>query len=217
MMEGPPGAGKSTLAEGIAQSLGPRADIITVASLFERAEFAAVGDAYRTRVWPTAQMLLDAYARVLELATTRKQIVVADFSAIGLAEELPWAQPDRVSVTTNMVDARADPIVLEEHAADILALSGDALLFVLDVPVDVGVRRRHAQCGEGWFETYLEHAPPLRSDESVVDRCVRLFDAGASRRNDIVEAHERAGWTVVRLDATSPVDAVLDEALRAFA
>ena len=216
MMEGPPGAGKSTLADGIAAVLGPRADLITEASLFERAEFAAVGNAYRTRVWPTAELLLDAYSRLLEHAARAQRIVVACFSAVGLAEELPWAQPDRSSVTTNLIDARADPEVLQEHARDILAVAGEAVLFVLDVPVDVGVRRRHAECGDEWFQTYLDHAPSVRPDESVVERCTRFFEAGEPRRADIVRAHEPAGWTVVHLDATKPVEAVLDAALAAL-
>lgn len=213
MMEGPPGAGKSTLAANTARSLGPRADLVTDASLFERAEFADVANAYRTRVWPTAEMLLSAYARVIDRARQEQQIVVADFSAVGLAEELPWAQPDRISVTTNVLDARADPDVLEAHARDVLTIAKTAVLFVLDVPVAVGVRRRHAQRGIAWLEGYARHALPVRRDESVVDRATRVFEAGMDRRNDIVRAHVSAGWTVVHLDATAPEEFVLERGL----
>jgi AAA domain-containing protein len=212
MFEGPAGAGKSTLAQSLARSRDD-IDLMIDHDIFERLEFADVARAYRTKDWPTAQMLLDAFRRVLERAERAGDVVVSDFSAVGLAEELPWAQPDRTSVTTNVLDARADPEVLAAHARDVLALAGRALLFVLDVPSEVSVSRAAAQRGDDWLRNQVSFVPPRRPGETRDERAVRFTDAMSPRREDIVAAHVTAGWDVVRLDAFRPAADVLREAL----
>lgn len=121
MMEGVPGSGKSTLAEqlvGWVITHGGEADHLPEEAIFTRTEFSAVGSAFKTKRFPTPDMMLMAYDRIFAEARGRGASVIADWNAVGMIEDLPCAQPDRVSITTNDPTAVVDANVLRQHASD---------------------------------------------------------------------------------------------------
>ena len=183
MMAGSPGSGKTTLAEGLVDSLGPRTFGFGEELLFEIAEFADVAFAFRTKAFPDTAMMLDAYRRFIDRVRDDADVVVFDWSCAGMIEDLPCAQPDRTSVTTHRPQMRSDPSVLASHARDVRGLADDAVLLV------------------------------TQGDGSFLDAAVRYWEAGAPRKEDCVRAHSAGGWDVVRLDASAPARDVLDAAL----
>jgi hypothetical protein len=215
MMAGPPGAGKSTLAEGLVAALGPRAFRFGEELLFEIEEFADVAVAFRTKAFPDTAMMLDAYRSFIQRARRDYDVVVFDWSCVGMIEDLPCAQPDRTSLTTHRPEMRADPDVLAAHARDVRDLADDATLLVTVAPVAVAISRALAERGEAWFDAYVElHAQ--RGDEPLLDAAIRYWEAGMRRHEDVVDAHVAAGWDVVTVDATRPRDDVLQAAVRSL-
>ena len=212
MMAGPPGSGKTTLADGLVDALGPRTFRFGEDALFEIDEFADVSTAFRTKAFPDTSMMLDAYRRFLERVGDDSDVVVFDWSCTGMIEDLPCAQPDRTSVTTHHPEMRSDPDVLASHARDVRSLADDAVLFVPDVPIATAIGRAHAQRGERWFDGYTE-IEAYRGDGSFLDAAVRYWEAGIPRHEDCVRAHEAGGWDIVHFDASAPARDVLDTAL----
>ena len=212
MMNGPPGSGKTTLAEGLANALGPRTFTFPEGALFEIDEFADVAVAFRTKAFPDTAMMLDAYRRFIERVRDDTDVVVFDWSCTGMIEDLPCAQPDRTSVTTHRPEMCSDPEVLASHARDVRGLADDAVLFVPEVPIATAIGRAHAQRGEHWFDGWPE-VKASQGDGSFLDAAVRYWEAGAPRKDDCVRAHAAGGWDVVHLDATAPAADVLDAAL----
>lgn len=214
MMEGPPGAGKTSLADALCASLrgrGEDVDLVPEEAIFDRAEFAEVGQAFKTREWPTGDLMLSAYKRIFA-----KRWIVSDWNAVGMIEDLPWAQPDRTSLTTNRPFARADPEMLAGHAAAVMkAAKGlHPTLFVLDVPLDVAIRRAWRERGERWLAQKARYIKPVSGTETLADRVVREMKRAAPRSQDVMDAHAAAGWKIITLDASAKADAVLDAALR---
>ena len=158
MMEGPPGSGKSTLADGLIAALGPRAMRFGEKELFEVSEFSEVAVAFRTKTFPDTTMMLDGYRTFVERVRGETDVVVFDWSCVGMIEDLPCAQADRTSVTTHHPEMRADPVVLAAHARDVRTLANDAVLLVLDTPIATALGRALEQRGERWFEPWREVA-----------------------------------------------------------
>jgi hypothetical protein len=213
MMDGPPGAGKSTLAEGIVAALGTKAMLFEEELIFELGEFADVGTAFRTKTFPDTEMMLDAYRLFFERVRTTAQIVVFGWSCVGMIEDLPCAQRDRQSVTSLDPHARADLQVLTQHARDVRELVGEGVLFVPDVPISMSTLRALEQRGEAWFAAY-DGIDTFGGASSLLEGAINYFETAAARHLDVVRAHEAGGWNVVRVDATASAPEVLGEALR---
>jgi hypothetical protein len=213
MMAGPPGSGKTTLAEGLVGALGPRTFLFGEGLLFEIDEFADVAVAFRTKTtFPDTAMMLDAYSRFVDRVRDDVDVVVFDWSCAGMVEDLPCAQPDRTSLTTHRPEMRSDPEILASHSRDVRSLAEHAVLFVPDVSIATAIGRAHAQRGERWFDGWPEITNDRR-DGSFLDAAVRYWEAGAPRKEDCVRAHAAGDWDVVRLDASAPAADVLDAAL----
>lgn len=212
MMEGPPGAGKSTLAEGLAASLGPRALLFGDEMLFEVPEFAEVAAGFRTKAFPDESMMLEAYRMFIDRVRDAVDVIIFDWSCVGMIEDLPCAQPDRRSVTTHHPEMRADPSVLADHARDVRSLADRSVLFVLDVLIPDAIGRAHQQRGEQWFDPW-KGIVELRDGETFLDGAVRYWEAGRPRGEDCVRGHSAGGWDVIRLDASRSADDILREAV----
>ena len=215
MMEGPPGAGKSTLAEGLTSALGARTFRFGEQQLFELLEFADVARAFRTKTFPDTSMMLDAYRAFIDRIRAVVDVVVFDWSCVGMIEDLPCAQPDRKSVTTHHPEMRADQEVLSGHAREVRALADDGVLLVLDVPIADAIGRAHAQRGEQWFDPWREVAS-FRGEGTFLDNAIRYWEAGDPRAEDCVRGHAFGGWDVIHLDATVGIDDLLAQAVTAL-
>jgi hypothetical protein len=215
MMEGFAGAGKSTLAKGLAGSLGDRALLFDDAALFTTPEFETVARAFREKAFPDPPMMLAAYRALFDRVRGRFELVVSDWSCVGMIEDLPCAQVDRTSTTTHLPGVRADMSVLSSHARDVRALVDTAILLVLDAPVATTITRAYEQRGEAFFEPWgiAEH----RGDGTFLDAAIRYWERGVLREQDCVQAHRDAGWDVIDLDATASIEEVLSQALAAVA
>jgi hypothetical protein len=215
MMDGPPGSGKTTLAEGLVRTLGPRTFCFSEDALFEIDEFADVAVAFRTKAFPDTGMMLDAYRRFFDRIRNDTDTVVFDWSCTGMIEDLPCAQPDRMSLTTHRPEMRSDPEVLASHARAVAGLVERTVLFVPEVPIATAIGRAHAQRGERWFDGWPE-VKASQGDGSFLDAAVSYWEAGAPRHKDCVRAHEAGGWDIVRLDANAMPSDVLEQALSAL-
>ena len=216
MMDGPPGAGKSTLAEGLVAALGPRTFLFGEEALFEIDEFAGVAVAFRTKAFPDTAMMLDAYRRFVDRAHASFDTIVFDWSCVGMIEDLPCAQPDRSTLTTHRPEMRADPAVLASHARDVAQLADRAMLLVPEVALTTAIGRAHAQRGEAWFDGWSDGIAEFRTEGSFLEAAIRYWELGMPRHDDVVAAHVAGGWDVVRIDASRPVGDVLADALRAL-
>jgi hypothetical protein len=219
MLHGIAGAGKSSLAADLAAALidrGTAVDLIPEEAIFTRPEFVDVGRGFQTRAWPTAAVMLAAYSRVLETARLQHHWVLADWNCVGMIEDLPWAQPDRASLTTLHPEARADMDVLTAHARHVCSLAAelDPILLVLNVPSRVAVRRAATERGQTWIECQATPVPALTPDEPLIDRIVRRSEQDRPRQRDIIAAYTQAGWDVAELDATCTRPEVLHHALQ---
>ncbi len=210
MMGGPPGSGKSTLADGLVRTLGPRTFAFGEERLFELGEFASVAEAFRTKTFPDTAMMLDAYQRFVDRVRDGVDIVVCDWSCVGMIEDLPCAQHDGTSSTAHRPEMRADPEVLGSHARDVRSMADDAVLFVPDVPIRTALERAHAQRGDVWFDPWRQH---FAEGVPLLDAATAYWESGVARHEDCVRAHAEGAWDVVRLDATAPARDVLDAAL----
>jgi hypothetical protein len=219
MMNGVAGAGKSTLAAGLAAALGERAaavDLIPEEDIFTRSEFAEVGQGFKTQQWPTTDTMLAAYRRVVEAARREQRWVIADWDCVGMIEDLPCARPDPA---TSNPGGRADMSVLVAHAADVLRLAGDfkPVLLVLSAPHQVAIQRAATERGPEWVARYAAFVQALDPDESLVDRIARWYEDGTPHYADMVDAYRRAGWNVVELDASRDHEHVLRQAMHCCA
>lgn len=214
MMAGPPGAGKSTLAASLCTELGVRAMLLAEEAVFERPEFAAVGEAFRTKTFPDTDMMLAAYTAIFASAHQRTASIVADWSCVGMIEDLPCAQPDRASVTSRIATAVADRAVLESHARDVrLAWGGRAILLVLDVPIGTASRRVVDERGAGWVKRHLQLGEDPSEPIAMLAARERSF---RQRKAVIIDAHGAGGWTVQQIHANRDPEAVVGDALHSL-
>jgi hypothetical protein len=215
MMAGPAGAGKSTLAGAICAWLGEACELLPEEAIFERHEFEEVGEAFRSKTFPDTQMMLVAYNRIFARARDARTSIVADWSCIGMIEDLPCAQPDRAALTTRVAGATPDLDVLVSHGRDVLQMwGGRAVLLDLHVRHEIAGQRALADRGTKWFvrHLHLEKTPADPVGELV--RHERQFD---QRKQAIVEAHRASGWEIHQLDAEQTSDDVLDDAITVLA
>ncbi len=218
MLHGMPGVGKSTLAANLAASItqaGGACDLLPEEAIFIRAEFADVGQGFKTKHWPTANIMLHAYQRVLDAARQHRRWIAMDWNCVGMIEDLPWAQPDRTTLTTTQHAAHADMSVLVTHARDVRALAPDIrpILLVLNVPHRVAATRAATERGDAWIERYAAFVQDPRPGEPPLDRIVRWYEEISPRHEDIIDAYDQAGWQIAAIDATSTDDAVLRAAM----
>lgn len=216
MMEGPAGSGKSTLAEALVahlRSTGTSVDHLPEEAIFTRPEFAQVGQAFRTKNFPTTDLILTAYRRTFRAAATTDSSIIADWNAVGMIEDLPCAQPDRVSVTSNAPSATADASVLAQHAEDVRnEWASDAILLLLRLPSEQAVQRAAKQRGRTWIDREKARWPTKFNSSSSLANVARLHQAYEYRRDALVEAYRAAAWKVVELDASRTEAAVLADA-----
>src|SRR5919199_6066331 len=219
MLQGIPGAGKSSLAADLAAALidrGATVDLIPEEDIFTRREFVDVGRGFTTRAWPTAVVMLAAYSRVLGTARLQNRWVITDWNCVGMIEDLPWAQPDRATLTTFRPDARADMDVLTAHARDVRSLAADLrpILLVLNVPTRVAVLRAATERGQAWIARQASPVAARTPDEPLIERIVRRTEQDHPRQRDILAAYTQAGWDVAERDATGTRPEVLHQALQ---
>ena len=212
MMNGPPGAGKSTLSKRLAASFGSRAFLFDEEMLFEVPEFAEVAKGFRSKSFPDESLMLEAYQTFIERVRNDVSVVICDWSCVGMIEDLPCAQPDRTSVTTHHPEMRADPGVLAGHARDVGSLADRSVLFVLDTPIANAIQRVYESRGEEWFDRW-RGIVEVRDGETFLDGAVRYWEAGRPRGDDCTRGHTAGGWDVIRLDASRLADEVLEESL----
>lgn len=218
MMEGLPGSGKSTLAKALERCVreaGAAVELLPEEAIFRRAEFARVGRAFRNRVWPAPRLMLEAYDRVFAAARDAHRSVISDWNSVAMIEDLPCAHPDRSTTTSNDPSVMPDEAVLIGHATDVRhAWAAEALLLVLELPPEKAIERAAQERGVAWLEREANRGA-LELNGSAFERAVRFHDAFRPRRRAVVDAHERGGWTVVRLDASHSEDVITHSALRA--
>ena len=218
MLHGVAGAGKSSLTQDLTAMLidrGAKIDLIPEEAIFTRSEFVEVGRGFKTRTWPTANVMLAAYSRVIEAARLQNRWVIADWNCVGMIEDLPWAQPDRATLTTFQPEARADMHMLTAHAQDVRILAAELtpILLVLTVPSQVAVRRAAAERGQEWIERFAAPIQELEPGEPLIDRVVRGYESGMLRHSDIINVYIRAGWKVAEIDASCARKDVLHQAI----
>lgn len=218
MMTGPPGAGKSTLSGALAaalRKLGAGVDFLSEDAIFSRHEWADVAEAFRARAWPSCELILDAYARLLDTWRGSRSWAVFDGDCLSLIEDLPCAQPDGSGPTTLMPEVPADFGVLVAHAKRVLSLWSelDPLLLVLRVRTEEATRRAVAQRGPDWGGAYAGAMPQQHPAETNLDRILRYLRTGRHRREAIRDAFGAAGWPVATIDAAQTPDRVLAAAL----
>lgn len=86
--------GKSTLSASLAQLL-PGAAFVPEMVFFEWPELADIGDAFRRKDYPSAELLLDGWSRILRTVGGASWIV-HDGCWVPLGEDLPWASWDAI-------------------------------------------------------------------------------------------------------------------------
>jgi hypothetical protein len=94
MFAGRAAVGKSTLAASLARQL-PESAFVPEMVFFEWTELADIGDAFRRKDYPDAQLLLDGWSRILR-AVDGAQWIVHDGCWVPLGEDLPWASWDAI-------------------------------------------------------------------------------------------------------------------------
>ena len=85
-----PGIGKTTLIQGLAARADATAidlDLFEVDQIFTRPEFVRIGQAFRNRTYPTAEMMLEGYARLLR-GLERRDMVLFDWSCPSKISDL---------------------------------------------------------------------------------------------------------------------------------
>jgi hypothetical protein len=199
-----PGIGKSTLTAGLvsrAGAVGVELDLFDLEQIFTRPAFAAIGRAFRDRSYPTAEMMLEGYGRLVgELSPTGA--VVLDWTCLGMIADLPWAE------------GRSD--ILLHHARDVLRLTRPLRPVVLNLvgDVEVAVARAAAERGEKWVRRYARLAAmegtSTRTRLAAITEWIRRQPSEALELNALREA----GWPVWEIDAMRLSDDVLDHAAR---
>lgn len=218
-MEGVPGSGKSTLAEMLVEwvaTAGGEVDHLSEEAIFNRPEFSAVGQAFKTKRFPTPDLMLFAYDRLFAKARDRAASVVADWNAVGMIEDLPCAQPDRASTTTDNPLAVADSDVLRQHALDVRrAWGGQAVLLRLAIPVEEATRRAAQQRGSEWISRQLARAGRSADGAEAIRAIAEWHAAYGQRRRVEVQSHADAGWAISSIDAGTEPAVVLKRAVAA--
>jgi energy-coupling factor transporter ATP-binding protein EcfA2 len=108
--------GKSTLSASLAQVL-PEATLVPEMVFFEWPELEDIGDAFRRKDYPSAELLLDGWSRLLRTVRGAPWIV-HDGCWVPLGEDLPWASWDAIVEFTRRtfeIAAPYDPVVFFLH------------------------------------------------------------------------------------------------------
>src|SRR5688500_18631106 len=152
LVAGRAAVGKTTLSESLAQYL-PEAAFVPELVFFEWPELADIGTAFRRKEYPSAELLLDGWSRILEAVGGAPWIVHVG-CWVPLGEDLPWASPDAV------VDfARRTVEIAAPYAPTVFFLHGD----------EAQIRPRIA--ARGWGD------PPPGEAQAWSDRIHRLLTA----------------------------------------
>lgn len=200
-----PGAGKTTLSVGLTDSLrtrGHTVDLLPEEAMFDRAEFAEAGRGFKTRRWAAAEDLLAGYAGLVAKSSRDRSIVVFDWSASAMAEDLPWAK---------------EQAALNGHVREVkrVVASLDPVVLFLDSPVETALDRATAQRGAKWLARWAgapntaSPAEKNRNREQVLTR-IRNGSIGTERNR---AAFAAADWPLVEIDASQPASVVLNDAL----
>ena len=201
-----PGAGKSTLAAGLARELrgaGAPVDLIPEEDLFVRAEFAEAATGFREKRFESmSQDLLAAYARLVEKAEREGSVVIFDWEAAGMVEDLPWAQ-DQSALDTHV-----------QSVMDTVRAFQPVVLF-LEAPLRLAYERAVAERGDPWVTRYagLGAERGLGRHGSPQQRALAYLRANQAWRARTDAAYAAAGWPVTDVDATLGAGKVLADAL----
>lgn len=199
MMDGPAGAGKSTLAGALARKLRAadhRADVFGEEELFTREEFAEVAEGFRTKEFAGPAAFEAAYSAYL--SRFGSGWAVFDWSAAAMTGDLGWERTAYV-----------------EHLRRVTHLDPDCSLILLSlrIPARMATKRAANQRGEEWLNRYDKIA--LSEGFEGADQVERIT-ARAEYQLVLAEAERaavrEAGWTVVDIDASRAADLVAQQA-----
>lgn len=200
------GIGKSTLSEGLARRLreqGEAVDRFGEEQLFTRPDFAAAAaQAFRTREFPSPELLLTTYTKVLDGLREAGAWGVFDWNCAGMAGDLPWALQDRDR--------------LSRHCREVRELAGDLDPVLLDLigSARTATERALAERGDKWAKRHARMAVDAgHVSGGIADRITAMVqEQFGALREDELAAMRAAGWTVIELDATRSAAEVLDQA-----
>jgi hypothetical protein len=198
------GIGKSTLTAGLADraaAIGVDLELFTVEQMFTRPTFAGIGRAFRDRTYPTAEMMLVGYARLVS-GLTPAGAVIFDWSCLGMVSDLPWAE--------------GRPGVLLSHARDVLEVARPLRPVVLRLvgDVEVAVTRAATERGEKWVRRYAHLAAAGAPAIRTRTRLAAIAEWTRSQPYEALEldALRGAGWPIWEIDAMRAADEVLEDA-----
>lgn len=108
--------GKSTLSASLGRLL-PDAVFVPEMVFFDWPDLADIGDAFRRKDYPSPELLLDGWSRILR-AVDGSQWIVHDGCWVPLGEDLPWASSDAIvefARRTFEITAPYNPVVFFLH------------------------------------------------------------------------------------------------------
>ena len=201
-----PGAGKSTLGARLARELrkgGTPVDLIPEEDLFVRPEFAEAGAGFREeRFELMSDHLLAAYGRVAEKADREGNVVIFDWEAAGMVEDLPFA---------------AEQEALNAHMKSVMEIVAafNPILLYLDAPLYAAFARAVAERGDPWVQRYarLGSEKGISRSGTLEQQAFEYLDSDSSWRARERAAYESCQWPQIEIDANRPAEAVLVDAL----
>lgn len=195
------GIGKSTLCVGLvtrAGLAGLEVELVDEGQIFSRPAFVEIGRAFRDRTYPTAEMMLQGYTRLVsELGPNRA--VLFEWSCLGMVSDLPWAE--------------GRPDALLRHARDVLELTRPLRPMLLNLMgnIEVAVARAAAERGEKWIRRYARLAAIDRAKSRIRLAAIAEWIERQPYEALELKAFRDAGWPVWEIDAMRPAEEVLDD------